>query len=370
MKKIMCCRVTIFLLVGWVALSVVGYLGKDSIYKKYSDDVKTTPYFVLVLQGIHDGIYPWSSEAGDFWEDWSTSPEHAPQGGVPTGAGEMAGTESLDGTEALGDHSTDQMGTLGSGSSEDGTGTVNGISPTDQAGTSEENSSENGTETPQPKEFITVDESYFDDAVFIGDSRTVGLHDYSGLDQATFYATVGLNVYDMWTEKFCEVNGSKVTLEEALSAQQFKKIYFQIGINEMGRGTLDTFMQAYSASVEKFKELQPEAIIYVQGIMRVAGEKSETDQIFNNPGINARNEKIAELADGQTVFYIDVNEVVCDEKGNLRDDLTFDQLHLLGSKYDIWVEFLMSKGIEPTRESTGSQAEDGNRMEESISDSQ
>ena len=33
-----------------------------------------------------------------------------------------------------------------------------------------------------------VDDDWFDDAVFIGDSRTVGLRDYGGLDNATFYA--------------------------------------------------------------------------------------------------------------------------------------------------------------------------------------
>lgn len=107
----------------------------------------------------------------------------------------------------------------------------------------------------------------------IGDSRTVGLHDYGGLDDQHFLATVGMNVYNLWTEKFCEVDGEKVTLEEALKAKKYGKIYFQIGINEMGRGTLDGFMTAYEDSVEKFRELQPDAVIFVQGIMKVAKKK-------------------------------------------------------------------------------------------------
>lgn len=129
--------------------------------------------------------------------------------------------------------------------------------------------------------------------------------------------------------------------------RQFGKVYFQIGINEMGRGTIDTFIQEYAKSVQKFRELQPGAIIYVQGIMRVAKEKSDKDAIFNNPGIQLRNERIAQLGDGQTIFYIDVNEVVCDSTGNLKEELTFDNLHLYGSKYNIWVDFLKTKGIGP-----------------------
>jgi len=106
-------------------------------------------------------------------------------------------------------------------------------------------------------------------------------------------------------------------------------------------------MEQYAQSVQKFRELQPDAIIYVQGIMRVAKVKSDSDKIFNNQGINERNMRIAELADNQTIFYIDVNDVVCDADGNLRADLTFDNLHLYGSKYGIWVDFLKTKGIAP-----------------------
>ena len=201
------------------------------------------------------------------------------------------------------------------------------------------------TAAAKPKKFIQVDDSYFDDAVFIGDSRTVGLHDYGGLDHSDFFATVGMNIYDLWKDAFCEVNGKKVTLEEALKAKQYKKVYFQIGINEMGRGTLDGFMNEYQNAVEKFKTLQPDAVIYVQAIMHVTQKKSDSDPIFNNPGIDARNQRIQQLADGVRVFYIDVNEVVCDDQGGLKQELTFDNLHLYGSKYNIWVDFLKTKGI-------------------------
>ena len=83
-------------------------------------------------------------------------------------------------------------------------------------------------------------------------------------------------------------------------------------------------MTAYEDSVEKFRELQPDAVIFVQGIMKVAKEKSDKDPIFNNVGIEQRNERIAALADGKNIFYLDMNEVVCDEEGNLKSSLTFD----------------------------------------------
>ena len=69
------------------------------------------------------------------------------------------------------------------------------------------------------------------------------------------------------------------------------------------------------------------------------------DEIYSKEGIDARNERIAALADGETIFYIDVNEVVCDEDGNLKQELTFDNLHLYATNYDIWVDYLKHRGI-------------------------
>lgn len=333
MKRFLRCRITVVVFWGWIVLSVIGYLGRDNIYKNYTIDIKKTPYFVLVFQGIHDGIYPWSAEPKDFWEKWNEQ-----QGGTEPGSEMVAETEETQATEEI--------------TEAEETGATEEAGATEESGATErvdesvdDTESVGETEKPETKSFVDVDESYFEDAVFIGDSRTVGLQDYSGLN-ATFYATVGLNVYDMWDEDFCNLNGSKVSLEQALSVKQYKKVYFQIGINEMGRGTIDTFMEAYQKSVEKFMELQPDAIIYVQAIMKVTKSKSDNDPIFNNEGITARNERIAELADGQKIFYIDENEVVCDESGGLNPELTFDNLHLYGSQYGIWVDFLKTKGIK------------------------
>ncbi len=79
--------------------------------------------------------------------------------------------------------------------------------------------------------------------------------------------------------------------------------------------------------------------------MRVSGKKSNSDAIFNNSNINARNNAIATLADNKQIFYIDVNEVVCDEEGNLHEDYTFDQIHLLGAYDEIWKQFLLEHGV-------------------------
>ena len=193
--------------------------------------------------------------------------------------------------------------------------------------------------------FTEVPREYFDDALFIGDSRVTGVELYSGWDNLTYYAEGGMTVYSMFQSKTAQAEGQTLTIEEALRKRSFGKIYLEIGINEMGTGTVDSFMEAYEAAVDHLRELQPDAILYVCGIMYVEQSKSESDPIFNNPAIQERNDRIAALADGENIFYLDINEVVTDETGNLNPDYTWDEVHLLG-KYDvIWLEYFSSHGI-------------------------
>lgn len=194
---------------------------------------------------------------------------------------------------------------------------------------------------PVQYEFTSVTPDYFDDALFIGDSRVVGVQLYSGWDNLTYYAESGMTVYNMFT---CPADGS-LSVEEALLERSFGKIYLEVGINEMGTGTADSFMDAYADAVSRLRELQPDAVIYLCGIMYVKQDKSEWDPIFNNPNIQERNEKISQLANGTDIFYLDINEAVTDETGNLNPAYTWDEVHLLG-KYDVlWMEYFSSHAV-------------------------
>lgn len=199
-----------------------------------------------------------------------------------------------------------------------------------------------GVQRAASYEFCEVPIEYFDDALFIGDSRTVGLGKYTDLSEhAEFYCATSLTVKKVFTSTY----KGKGSLEKRLSEKQFGKIYVMVGINELGLGTTEYFMEDYTAMIDHLRELQPDALIFIQAIMNVDKEKNDSDRIFNNTNILGRNHAIATLADNKTIFYIDVNEAVCDEEGNLNAELTFDHLHLKGSAAEFWKEFLMQHGV-------------------------
>lgn len=199
-----------------------------------------------------------------------------------------------------------------------------------------------------PADFVAAGDDYFSDALFLGDSRTVGLYEYGGLeDIATFYASTGLTVYKMFDAKIVSVPGQKkkISVEEALGQNSFRKIYLMIGINEMGTGTVETFAAKYAEAVDHLLTLQPDAIVYIQAIMKVTTERSGQGDYITNEGIDARNGAIAALADNERVFYLDVNPLLCDDTGGMREDYTFDGVHLKAQYIEIWKNYLEEHAI-------------------------
>lgn len=234
---------------------------------------------------------------------------------------------------------------------QDGTAAMpNTGEPGEQDGTDENDAENNGGfgNGSEPV-YMTVEDDYFSDAVFIGDSRTVGMYEYGGLEEiTTFYASTGLTIYKVFDSAIVEVPGQrqKITIEEALGQNQFKKIYLMIGINEMGTGTVETFVAKYQEVVEHLLELQPEAIVYIQGILKVTTERSNQGDYITNEGIVARNEALSQLADNVRIFYLDANPMICDNTGGLEPSYTFDGVHLKAKYVEIWKDYLKTHAID------------------------
>lgn len=199
-------------------------------------------------------------------------------------------------------------------------------------------------EEEAPLEFYHADVSYFDDAFFIGDSRTVGLYEYGGLGNAEVFANSGMNIYKVFHEEFELRSGEKVTLEEALQTRQFGKIYIMLGINELGYDFEQT-VERYEQAIAAIRKLQPDALIFIQANLHITKVKAEESELFNNVNIDRFNKAVSELADGKKVFYLDVNPLFDDENGCLSEEFTTDHAHILGKYYVDWVDFILQNAV-------------------------
>jgi hypothetical protein len=311
------CPILIAIVVMTIALSIWSLAFMNSAYAGYKDRYESgdMPLMALALKGANDGVIPYISEDAGTALLPEDSSEYVQE--TEPEAMEEVVSETVETTEEVAESEPEQV-------------------------TEEEQIPENIT-----YEFTEVDDEYFVDALFIGDSRTVGLSEYcEALDtRATFYSKISLTIYDVFKKDFIKTDEGKINLETALSDVQYGKIYIMLGLNEIGTGDDEYFKNAYAEVVDKLKELQPDAIIYIQGIMHVTENKSNNDKYFNNERINSRNAAISELADNRTVFYLNMNEAVDDENGNLEAALSFDDVHLKASSYERWHEFLLHNAI-------------------------
>lgn len=185
-----------------------------------------------------------------------------------------------------------------------------------------------------------VADSYFDDAAFIGDSRTQGLQLYTGLPNATFYATQGLMVDTFFSKKFVKAGGGKITIPDAMKNQTFKKVYIMLGVNELGWAYEKVFIQKYGEVMDKVKELQPDAKIYVQSILPVTKAKSDGDAIYNNTKISRYNELIEQMCREKGVTYLHVADAVGLDNGALPAGSATDGVHLNREYCYKWLDYL------------------------------
>ncbi len=203
-----------------------------------------------------------------------------------------------------------------------------------------------GEETPVEAE--AVDDSYFDDAAFIGNSRTQGLMLYTGLQNATFYTAQGLMVDTFFTKKVVGTGEGKLTIPDAMKQQNFKKVYIMLGINELGWSYEDVFIRKYGELIDEVKRLQPEATVFVQSIMPVSKSKSDRDKVYNNPRIDRYNELIQEMAKEKGAVYLNVAEAVGLDGGALPEEASTDGVHLNKEYCVKWLDYLKCHtGVQP-----------------------
>lgn len=294
--KIKGCFLLILILITSVALSVVAFCFKDGVYATYWGQIMDRPILSTVFTAATDRVFPWSEPKPEKTHPVAKVPEAE-----------------------------------GNGSTSSSTKPDSDVEP-----------------EPKTKEFTTVDDSYFDDALFIGDSRMVGLSEYcEALDsRATFYAKKSLTIYDIRDDAWIKTeDGRKLTLWEALEGQHFTKVYIMVGINEIGIGDPEYFKEAYKTVVDGIMASQPDAIVYINSIMHVNAEKNENDPLYNNTNVEERNAAISQLADKEKIFYVNINEATDDEMGNLNSEWTSDGVHLKGAYYEPWHEYLLTHAI-------------------------
>lgn len=193
-----------------------------------------------------------------------------------------------------------------------------------------------------------VDNSYFEDAAFVGDSRTDGFMIYSGIGCGENLTSNGLSIFKLAEKKAITIDGNKYTLLEALGLKQYGKVYLSLGVNELGYNNDQGFYDAYCNAIDLIRQSQPNAVIYIQGLIPLNEQViSETggSKYLKNDHLLIYNDLMKKAAEEKQVVFLDLNPEFAGEDGQLPREASKDGIHLRKAYCQKWLEYLKTHTV-------------------------
>ena len=205
------------------------------------------------------------------------------------------------------------------------------------------------------QESEAVDDSYFNDAVFIGDSISLKLYYYvlaqrqtnpNFLGNAEFLTASSLGASNaLWEVSDESVHpvyqGNKLPVEDAVALTGKKKVYLMLGINDITNYDIDTCIENYQILIDLIKEKSPGCQIYIQSVtpkIRTAQDGVSNEKIFEY------NLRLVQMCMEEGYEYVDVAHVLRDEEGYLPDNYCSDPdsmgMHFTDKACNAWISYL------------------------------
>lgn len=186
---------------------------------------------------------------------------------------------------------------------------------------------------------------FFDDAAFVGDSITLGLRNYHmdrgfPLGDVTFLCQGSYSVdHAVNDTMLISYQGQDMTLEEALVVSGAKKVFIQLGMNDIALHGVDKTMENWGVMLDGIRKAAPDIAVYIQSGTPIytAGQIGG----LNNQRMDAYNVRLRQFAEENGCFYIDIATDMKDSGNGLQERYASDNyVHLTYAACKLWVTVL------------------------------
>lgn len=201
-------------------------------------------------------------------------------------------------------------------------------------------------------ECAPVDASYFDDAVFVGDSVSLRLQYYctsnGALGDTTFLCSGSLSatnaLWDVGSESVHpSYQGKKMLIEDGIAACGAKKVYIMLGMNNISFG-LDNATNDMVTLMDRILEKSPDVTLIIQAVTPMTATSRIYSSSLNNDKIDQYNEAMRQICQERGWYFLDVNTQFKDENNNLVRSYCSDAdemgIHFSTAAAEIWVSYL------------------------------
>lgn len=195
-----------------------------------------------------------------------------------------------------------------------------------------------------PPETARVDASFFDDAVFVGDSVTLKLSYFavsSGkLGKAQFLTRGSYGVaHAVMDSMLLTYQGQDMKVEDAINATGAKKVFLMLGMNDIGLYGVEDTIENWGKLIKRIKEKCPNVTIYIQSMTPIwtGGEIGD----LNNVNMDAYNAKLEVFAKNEGIAFIDVAPYMKDSTGGMATRYCSDNyVHVTDLGAAAWIRVL------------------------------
>ena len=135
--------------------------------------------------------------------------------------------------------------------------------------------------------------------------------------------------------------GMLYRLPEILDSKP-RKIFLMAGINDLSTGyPVADIVENITAMVAMIQERVPSCEIYIQSTLTPNDDVLAYDYVKGKRElVRELNECLRAMCDEKGVTYVDVSSLLCDDKGQIRTELTKDGIHIHAAAYRIWADHL------------------------------
>lgn len=215
--------------------------------------------------------------------------------------------------------------------------------------------------TPEPERITAamLDEgrydSYFDDALFIGDSLTHSLSNYvrslrvkdeDFLGKAQFMGTVSMSVKNASANKATsggisfQYRGRAVSVTEGIKATGAKKAFIMLGLNDIGFRKWEDVEQYFRTLIAVIRSECPDTEIIIQCVLPVTEHYCKSNKIKIVHWNSFNSDVLKGLCEAQEVDFIDFADKLMNDKGYLKTAYANGDFHLKEAGEDIWIRAL------------------------------
>lgn len=194
-----------------------------------------------------------------------------------------------------------------------------------------------------------VDDTYFEDVCFIGDSRTKGLLEYSVLPRWHGFYKIGSTAAAACMEREYTLDGSSYTnILNIIEWVDYDIYYVGYGTNELGYGDADKFIEELKVVIDKIRECHPDAIIYVENVLPMGQSFSDNNPGFSNYRAWKYNEALRKMCQEYgDLIYLDIASCMKDpETGAAINEYIGDGLHYTPDGCKKIMEFIRGAVVE------------------------